>query len=96
MSEYVQCFGYDDGFNTAITSSSRKTMALTRTTPCRTMIQCLTTWQNFILSHTTRLLEEHENRFNINLSVSALFNGYTEIALPDNHMFAQAYKKDEE
>eukprot|EP00957_Ditylum_brightwellii_P054671 4142186-Ditylum_brightwellii.AAC.1 len=47
--------------NTAITLSTRQTKALMRTTPCRTMIQCLTTWQNFILSHTTQLLEEHEH-----------------------------------
>eukprot|EP00957_Ditylum_brightwellii_P106965 8160842-Ditylum_brightwellii.AAC.1 len=80
----------------AIMLSSKETKALQRMTPCRTMIQCLTTWQHFVLSHTTRLLAEHEKRFNVDLSITVLFNGYTEIMLPDNHMFAQAYKNDEE
>eukprot|EP00957_Ditylum_brightwellii_P142375 10846776-Ditylum_brightwellii.AAC.1 len=95
-SEYVRCFGHDNNFNIAITLSSRQTKALKQTTPCRTMVQGLTTWQNFVLSHTTRLLEEHGNRFNVDLSTSALFNRYTEIALPDDQMYDQAYKNDEE
>eukprot|EP00957_Ditylum_brightwellii_P173347 13198077-Ditylum_brightwellii.AAC.2 len=52
--------------------------------------------QNFVLSHTTRLLAEHRERFNVDLTSLALFNGMTEIKLLDEQMFKRVYSNDKE
>eukprot|EP00957_Ditylum_brightwellii_P093132 7090218-Ditylum_brightwellii.AAC.1 len=50
----------------------------------------------FIVTQDTRQLSNHEDRFNIDLSTTALFNGITSIDLPSNKNYEEAYCNDKE
>eukprot|EP00957_Ditylum_brightwellii_P166670 12687885-Ditylum_brightwellii.AAC.1 len=64
--------------------------------PCSTMSQCISVFQRFAITSVSTLLLHHGERFGVDLSPSALFNGLTEIRLPDEQMYKQAYLEDKE
>eukprot|EP00957_Ditylum_brightwellii_P182450 13898781-Ditylum_brightwellii.AAC.1 len=50
----------------------------------------------FLVTHDTRKLTDHKERFNIDLSTMAIFNGMISIELPSNKDYKNAYTNDNE
>jgi hypothetical protein len=74
IAEYVATFGYDSSFNTKISKTLQNPCLLRQTIPARTMTAITTKLQGIVTIPINALLTAQAERYDIDLSIPALFN----------------------
>jgi hypothetical protein len=92
--EYVSTFGYDSSFNTAVSKTLQNPCLLKQTLPARTMAAITNHLELLLTKPMHTLLTTQAERYDVDLSVPALFNGIISTELPNDHTWTIAYEAD--
>jgi hypothetical protein len=95
IAEYISTFGYNASFNTIICQTLQNPIILRQQSiPARIMTAVANCVQEILASPMHTLLCEQAERYDIDLSVPALFNGIITTELPNDEAWTQAYQND--
>jgi hypothetical protein len=94
IAEYISTFGYDASFNTIVCQTLQNPIILRQSIPARTMTAVANHVHEILALPMHTLLCEQAERYDIDLSVPALFNGIITTELPNDEAWTQAYQND--
>eukprot|EP00978_Attheya_sp_CCMP212_P002454 scaffold5015_cov51-Attheya_sp.AAC.3 len=83
-SEYIATFGYDANFNYLVAADSDAIDSLRSAVPVRTMQAILRQADIYLREKLEALVVNQEDRFGVDLSVSAFMNGIVSDELPED------------
>jgi hypothetical protein len=95
-SEYVDTFGYDKNFNFEISDKPGLLDRLKRTIPARTMQTILEATSIYLSNIKNQKTQANAARFDLDLSIPALFSGIISDELPDAHAWKSGYSADKQ
>jgi hypothetical protein len=91
IAEYVTTFGYAPSFNTAVCQTLHNPCLLQQMIPARTMSAVADMLQELVHIPSVTSLTNQSERYDLDLSVSALFNGVISTNLPQDDDWSRAY-----